>query len=863
MLKKVPDMNQGNNRPGTIIPFIIVTLLLLTVPSIVAQLDTVYPSAKHGGNYMHNFYFPPAPSSTPWAPSWSPDGQSIAVAMSGSIWNIDRETAVATELTYNSKYHSLPNWSPDGRWIVYTADDGGQTIQLEILNVETGETWPLTNDSFIYMDPVFSPTGTKLAYVSTQPNGHFNIYVRSIAEGRWVSDPVAVTKDNNYRKNRLYFGEWDMHLTPSWMPDTEELLLVSNRNVPLGSGNVLRVPAIEDGIEKAQTVLVEQTLYRTQPHVSIDGKRFIYSSTSGAADQFSNLYVQPTNGGEPYKMTFFSHDAFHPRWSPDGEWIAYISNKGGLPQLALLETYGGKQETITISDRRWKRQTGVLSLRTQTSGHLTGSRIHLTASDGKFYAPPDAYARIGWQNDAIFHSTGISDVTLPVGKTQLVVVKGFEFVPQEMEVEIKPNNVTMVTVELDRMTDMATKGWYSGSTHIHMNYAGNLHNTLENLMMMSEAEDQDVVNELVANKDNRILDYQFFVAGGNPHPLSTQDRLLIVGEEYRPPFYGHVFFLGLREHLISPFTTGYEGTAIESLYPSNTSMLRKAKAQGATVGYVHAFIGNDDPLDGELGGAKGFMVDAALDTTDAVEWADPNRAGFFPLYAVWNNGLKVTAVGGEDSISNLQRSKLVGSVRTYVFTGDRGLDMQAWLDGVRAGRSFVSSGPLVELTVDGMKPGGTIVLPRGGGTVDLEIDVRSITPLETVTLVFNGESIENFPIGPDRKRVNLQRTLQVANSGWYHLRVEGNPTERFPLDGGFAQAFTNPIWVKVGGQEIRSRSSAEYSIKWIDKLQQMAEEWPGWRSQEERANVFAQFEEARQIYNQFSIEAESSSNTQP
>ena len=49
---------------------------------------------------------------------------------------------------------------------------------------------------------------------------------------------------------------------------------------------------------------------------------------------------------------------------------------------------------------------------------------------------------------------------------------------------------------------------------MHMNYGGNLHNTLENLMLMSDAEDQDVVNELIANKDNRILDYQFFVPGG-------------------------------------------------------------------------------------------------------------------------------------------------------------------------------------------------------------------------------------------------------------------------------------------------------------------------------------------------------------
>ena len=89
--------------------------------------------------------------------------------------------------------------------------------------------------------------------------------------------------------------------------------------------------------------------------------------------------------------------------------------------------------------------------------------------------------------------------------------------------------------------------------------------------------------------------------------------MLVVGQEYRPPFYGHVFLFGMRDHLISPFTTGYEGTGIESLYPSNTDIFLKAKSQGAYTGYVHAQWSSGDPLDGTLGGAKGFMVDAALE----------------------------------------------------------------------------------------------------------------------------------------------------------------------------------------------------------------------------------------------------------
>jgi hypothetical protein len=821
------------------------------------QVSRVYPAARQGGNYMHNYYFAPAPASSPWAPAWSPDGRWLAVSMNGSIWRVDPTTGAAVELTYNRKYHSLPSWSPDGKWIVYVADDGGTTIQLEIVNVETEESHALTGDDQIYMDPVFSPDGTRLAYVSTKPAGNFNVFVRPIRDGRWAGDELSITHDHDFGRDRLYFGRWDMHITPAWLPDGQDLLIVSNRDVPLGSGNVLRVPAVSGGIGKARTVLAEQTLYRTRPHVSVDGKRFIYSSTRGTADQYSNLYVQPTTGGEPYKLTFFQHDAFHPRWSPDGEWIAFVSNEGGLPQLALLETYGGATRTVRIGDRRWKRPMGVLAVRTvdATTNHPTASRIHLTAADGKFYAPADAYARVSGAGDRIFHQTGTFRVEVPAGRLTVEAVKGFEFWPARADVQVAAGEVAMVTLELQRLTDLSAKGWFSGSTHVHMNYAGNLHNTLENLMMMSAAEDQDVVNEQIANKDNRVLDYQHFVKGGGPHPLSRPDRLLIVGQEYRPPFYGHAFMFGLKDHLISPFTTGYEGTAIESLYPSNTDMFRKGRAQGATIGYVHAFTGERDPLAGDLGGGKGFIVDAALGTTDAVEWSGAGRAGFVPWYAVLNNGLRITATGGEDSISSLHASKLVGSARTYVYTGDRGLDATAWWEGLRLGRAFVSLGPLVELEINGRLPGDEIQLPRGGGSVEVVARVRSITPLEKVFLVANGEAIEPVPLSADRRSGDLRKQMSVARSGWYHLRAEGSPAERHPLDAGYALAFTNPIWVTVGTQPVRSRAAADYCLKWIDTLQKMAEAWPGWRSQKEKDHVFAQFDEARQIYRHRGAEA--------
>ena len=516
----------------------------------------------------------------------------------------------------------------------------------------------------------------------------------------------------------------------------------------------------------------------------------------------------------------------------------------------LLETYGGKLVPVDISEFHYKRSMGVLKVRIAEQGRAepTHARVHLTASDGRFYVPVTSYARASGRGDPMFHTPGEFQLQLPEGDAELTLVKGFEFLPQTVTAEIEAGEVTELQISLERMTDMGAQGWYSASTHVHANYAGNLHNTLENLMMMSMAEDQDLVLEQVANKDNRILDYHYFEPGGGAHSISIPEQVVVVGQEYRPPFYGHVFMFGLQEHLISPFVTGYEGTAIESLYPSNTDMMLKAKAQGAVTGYVHPYNGENDPLEGTLGGGKGFIVDAALGATDALEWSDANRAGFYPLYAVWNTGLRITATGGEDSISSLHRSKLVGSFRTYVYTGNSGLNMEAWFDAMKRGRAFVSSGPLLEMSVDGALPGDTIDLPASGGLVTVTGKLRSITALNDVALVCNGEEVERFNVGRTGRSLDFSYELDVERSGWCHLRTEGDPEDRFPLDVAYAQAFTNPVWFSVGDEPIRNPQSVDYALQWIDKLQDLADAWPGWRSESERAHVFAQFEQARDVY---------------
>jgi hypothetical protein len=356
---------------------------------------------------------------------------------------------------------------------------------------------------------------------------------------------------------------------------------------------------------------------------------------------------------------------------------------------------------------------------------------------------------------------------------------------------------------------------------------------------------------LAANKDNRILDHQFF-AGAGEHPATKglSDVKLHIGEEYRPPFYGHVFYLGLKDHLISPFTTGYEGTGIESLYPSNTDMFRKARKQGAVTGYVHPYYGDKDPLEGDLGIAKAFPVDAALGMVDCLEWSGSSRSGIHVWHQALNNDLAVAPTGGEDSISSLHWTKLVGSVRTFVHSKELSID--AWLQALREGKSYFTTGPLVALTINGAGPGESLRLPTTGGKLTLTAKVQSIAPLSRIVIHRNGAVWRELPLG-DKHSIDWTETVDADGSAWYSLYTEG-PWFRL-LDAEYPQAATNAIRVYTGDKKIRSAESARYFQRWIDKLEGMAREWPWWRSPKEQSHVFSQFDQARQIYKKLEQEA--------
>ena len=835
-------LREGPLRAPT---FLCTLLLLAFLPPAQAQTP-VYPNARTGGMYMHNFYLPP-PSSTPWRPAFSPDGNHIVFAMSGSIWRIEIGDDTAHELTANPTYDSSPIYSPDGRWIAYTADDQYQSINLMLLNVATGESQALTRGSHVHLDPVWSPTGDRLFYVGTQPDGYYHLYALPMDDGA-PGEPIRLTNQHEYENSRLYFGASDLHIQPTISPSGGEMILVSNRDIPLGSGAIWRAPIQPNAMASAKQILREETLYRTRPQWSPDGTRIVYSSHRGS--QYNNLYVLPTNGGEPYQLTFGNWDHFEPSWSPDGEWIVYVANETGLSEIRLLKTFGGLEKKIEIRRRVHRRPTGKLAVEVvdAETGQPTAARIYLRAADGKAYTPPDAYHRVA--NRAMhydfFHTDGTFALDLPEGPVTVEAMKGMERYPAKAEATIQPGRVTTIRLTLKRLTDLEHLGWYSGSDHVHMNYAGNFHNTPENLLFMAEAEDLDMVGEKIANKDNRIFDHQYWT-GAYDTVRSTPERLISFGEEYRPPWYGHVNFINLTEHLISPFTTGYEGTAIESLYPSNTDMFRLAKAQGAVTGYVHPY--QAPPEQNGYANARAFPVDVALGTADYIEVmtsATYARHTSRVLHRILNCGFKITHSGGEDSISNLHRTPPVGSARLYAHLGDK-LTWDGWVDAIKKGRTFVTNGPLVRLTINGQIPGGEIHLPEPG-YVNFNADLQSAFATENLELLFNGAVVRSFQ-AENGTNASIQGRIEVKESGWFTLRATTDHPVH-PIDDTHLHAETGAIYVYVADQPIRSKEDAEYFIEWIDAITEQAKNHPGWRSEKEKTHVLNQFAQAKAIFRQ-------------
>jgi TolB protein len=807
--------------------------------------------------YFREMYLPQA-TSGPTSPAWAPDGKMLAVSMQGSLWTIDPASGRARQLTDGPGYDYQPDWSPDGRSLVYASyrDDA---VELWTIDLASGAARPLTHAGAVSLEPRYSPDGRRIAFVSTAFEGRFHVFTIAAAGD---AAPVRLTEDHDSGLPRYYYSRFDHFLSPTWSPDGRELLVVSNRGRIWGTGGLWRLAAGSAPGPLLREVRYEETSWKARPDWSRDGRRVVYASYLGRA--WHQLWVMTADGGDVLPLTYGDFDATSPRFTPDGTRIAYVSNEGGDTALVILTLPGGQRHRVDLAEREYKAPRGRLRITVTeaATGKAVPARVSVTGRDGRAFAPDDAWRHADDSFDraerpfeyGYFHTAGTSELTVPAGVVTVEVVRGLEHRPFRQAVTVEAGKTLAVEAAVARIADLGSRGFVSGDLHVHMNYGGTYRATPATLRFQAEAEDLQVVESLIVNKEQRVPDVSYFTGGLDP--VSTAATLVRHDQEFHTTFWGHVGLLGLARHVLLPGYSDYTNTAAASLVPTNADVADLAHAQGALLGYVHPLdwdpVG-DRAAEGSL--IAGIPVDVALGKVDYYEtvgFSDHLASSRF-WYRLLNCGFRLPAGAGTDAMTNYASLRgPVGMNRVYVKTGGA-VDHRLFLEGLRAGRTMTTNGPLVELALRPRggaawsEPGDALALPRGARELEARVSLRSIVPVDRLEVVGNGRVVASVALEGDRTSADAVVRVAAPGSGWFVLRAYAEHS-RHPVLDGYPFATTSPVYVDAGGAPVRSREDARFFSEWIARLRAFVERHPGWNSEAEKQAVLGQLAAAREVY---------------
>ena len=236
------------------------------------------------------------------------------------------------------------------------------------------------------------------------------------------------------------------------------------------------------------------------------------------------------------------------------------------------------------------------------------------------------------------------EVPLAAGSYSIEVMRGTEYEPETVDLEVTSSGALPVEISLARWSDIREQGWFSGDTHVHFVDP-------RTAFLEGKAEDLSVVNILATKWGELITDVQKF--RGGPEPFSDKETVGYVNEECRHGFLGHTVLMDL-EDLVYPLTWGppSEGVYGGIDYPAMAMQADKTHSQGGFVGWAHFPYPN-----GEI------AIDVALgkvDTVDLFTWGDSfgprgQRPGPIEVYYRFLNcGFDLPATSGTDKMWNTQ-----------------------------------------------------------------------------------------------------------------------------------------------------------------------------------------------------------------
>ena len=427
-----------------------------------------------------------------------------------------------------------------------------------------------------------------------------------------------------------------------------------------------------------------------------------------------------------------------------------------------------------------------------------GHPAHVNSDLPSWHMDVGGDVRLGAVSYAVIH--GRCQGWLPEGDILVEVVRGFEYEPVRARVTIEPGQREL-RLSLRRWTDERARGWVSGDTHVHFLSVDGGH-------AEAAAEDLHVVNLLQAQWGHLFTNVEDFT--GRPSVAPGGETIVHVGQENRQHVLGHMGLLGLREPVMPWSSDGpSEAELGGSLETTLSHWADEGHARGALVTLPHFGYPN---------GEAATLI--ATDRVDAVEmiWFGPYFHNEY--YRYLDAGYRLPLVGGTDKMTS---EVPVGIYRTYVrLPPDEPFTYDAWTAGVRAGRTYLSGGPILRLEVDGAGIGDTIAMPPGGGTVDVDASAESAAPFESLQLVVGGRVVAEATDPSGVRRLAIRERIHVPADSWMALRAGGPGyfDARRTLcsfeRGVFAH--TSPIYLRSGADADRTTDdeTLQYLLTRVD-----------------------------------------------
>ncbi len=433
------------------------------------------------------------------------------------------------------------------------------------------------------------------------------------------------------------------------------------------------------------------------------------------------------------------------------------------------------------------------------------------------------------ENRHFFYVDGEYEAVLPAGIYTLVVSKGPEYKRVVKTLKIDEREVTSVTVPLLRWTDMPARGWYSGDDHVHMTRTPDDDASISAVM---QAEDVHVTNLLQMGNPYGTEFIQY--AYGRDGRYQAGTHALVPGvEDPRTAIRGHTISMNIRE-VYRP----------SDQYLRYDQIFGEYRRQGGMSGFAH--------VAGRLFNVeRGLAIDVPLGAVDFVEVLQDGVLETELWYDFLNLGFKLIPTAGSD----FPYLGVPGAERNYVYVGDD-YTVDAWYAALGEQRTFVTNGPILELTINGQPMGSHLDMVVGQ---ELEvIAAASLNPdielLDRLELIVHGDVVALSDTVSENNGLSLGHSMTVSGGAWLAIRAYG-------VDQ--AVAHTAPVYITTSGGFERTDAVARIAARMIASLDEFEfveadatlelESWSVGASleamlTEQRIAILERADEARAIY---------------